>query len=170
MEVEVEEASQVLATPDPSRQISLEGEVGVDPMQEEQTWPTAEELDQADGTAPDSRSVGRGSCNCTPVSLECTEPLTPVRRTACLRKLQTPCEDLKLFYSLTVNISHLANSGEESITPSGSYSCRWQSEMCASSHTLRLVFIQHCKHGRPCKHCSTWGQSKFPLFKPGIDI
>ena len=48
--MDVDEASQVLARPDPTKQISLESEVEVDTMQDEQTWPTAEELDEADGT------------------------------------------------------------------------------------------------------------------------
>ena len=48
--MDVDEASRVLARPDPTKQISLESEVEVDTMQDEQTWPTAEELDEADGT------------------------------------------------------------------------------------------------------------------------
>ena len=47
--MDVDEASQVLARPDPMKRIPLESEVEVDTMQDEQTWPTAEELDEADG-------------------------------------------------------------------------------------------------------------------------
>ena len=40
---------RVLARADPARQVSLQAEAEVDPMEGEQTWPTADELAQADG-------------------------------------------------------------------------------------------------------------------------
>ena len=50
------EESQVLARPDPRLQATLDSELEVDPMEDEQTWPTPEELQDAEGrlgsTAP----------------------------------------------------------------------------------------------------------------------
>ena len=43
------EEVKVLARPDPATLTSLEAEAPVDPMEDEQTWPTAEELAEADG-------------------------------------------------------------------------------------------------------------------------
>lgn len=40
---------KVLMTADPSKQESLQVEVEPDPMDGEQTWPTEEELKEADG-------------------------------------------------------------------------------------------------------------------------
>lgn len=45
----MEEDLKVIATSDPSKQMSLVTEAEVDPMEGEQTWPTEEELLQADG-------------------------------------------------------------------------------------------------------------------------
>jgi len=41
--------SQSIVYPNPSKQESLECEVVPDPMEGEQTWPTEEELAQAEG-------------------------------------------------------------------------------------------------------------------------
>ncbi|KAK7102522.1 pre-rRNA-processing protein TSR1 homolog [Littorina saxatilis] len=49
--METEEEVRVLAKPDPEKQLSLVCEAEVDPMQDEQTWPTAEELAEADASA-----------------------------------------------------------------------------------------------------------------------
>lgn len=48
--------------PDTGKQASLDSEVVPDPMEGEQTWPTEEELDDAEGTVPYSTSSY--FCNC----------------------------------------------------------------------------------------------------------
>lgn len=45
----MDEDVTVLEVADPSNQESLDAEAEVDPMEGEQTWPTQEELDAADG-------------------------------------------------------------------------------------------------------------------------
>lgn len=46
---EMEEDVKVLMKADPSKQESLQSEVVPDPMEGEQTWPTEEELQEAEG-------------------------------------------------------------------------------------------------------------------------
>lgn len=46
---EMEEDLKVLVKADPDRQESLQREVIPDPMEGEQTWPTEEELSEANG-------------------------------------------------------------------------------------------------------------------------
>lgn len=46
-----EEEEKVLARADPNRQESLASEVVPDPMEGEQTWPTPEEMAEAEGEA-----------------------------------------------------------------------------------------------------------------------
>ena len=45
----MEEEIKVLAVSDPSKQTPLEMEAEVDPMEGEQTWPTEEEIREAQG-------------------------------------------------------------------------------------------------------------------------
>lgn len=47
----MEEGVVVLMKADPSKQESLQSEVAPDPMEGEQTWPTEEELREAEGQA-----------------------------------------------------------------------------------------------------------------------
>ncbi len=50
-DVEMEESeTRVLEVADPHKQTSLQAENELDPMEGEQTWPTEEELAQAQGT------------------------------------------------------------------------------------------------------------------------
>lgn len=46
----MEEDAKVFATADPIKQESLQIEAEVDPMEGEQTWPTEQELLEADGS------------------------------------------------------------------------------------------------------------------------
>lgn len=46
---EMEEDVKVLMKADPNKQASLQSEVVPDPMEGEQTWPTEEELQEAEG-------------------------------------------------------------------------------------------------------------------------
>ncbi|XP_066495858.1 pre-rRNA-processing protein TSR1 homolog [Tiliqua scincoides] len=57
--VEMEESVKVLMTADPSKQESLQVEVVPDPMDGEQTWPTEEELKEADECLKQSKKVAR---------------------------------------------------------------------------------------------------------------
>lgn len=43
------EAPQIVGRADPAKQTSLQAEVNIDPMEGEQTWPTAEEMQAAAG-------------------------------------------------------------------------------------------------------------------------
>lgn len=51
---EMEEDVKVLAVADPALQESLDSEVVPDPMAGEQTWPTEEELQEAEGATSQS--------------------------------------------------------------------------------------------------------------------
>ena len=53
----MEQDVQVVARADPALQESLQSEVVPDPMEGEQTWPTDEELRQAEGTVERHRSL-----------------------------------------------------------------------------------------------------------------
>ncbi|XP_076468827.1 pre-rRNA-processing protein TSR1 homolog [Babylonia areolata] len=55
--MEQEEDSKVLARPDPRYQMGLDCEVEVDPMAEEQTWPTEEELADAEESSKQKPKV-----------------------------------------------------------------------------------------------------------------
>ena len=55
------EAEKVLATADPARQTSLESEVVPDPMEGEQTWPTEEELEEAEKKSKLVKRVPKGT-------------------------------------------------------------------------------------------------------------
>ena len=48
----MDEDMKLLARADPAFQESLQSEVEPDPMEGEQTWPTDEELKQAEGVTP----------------------------------------------------------------------------------------------------------------------
>ena len=48
----MDEDMKLLARADPAFQESLQSEVEPDPMEGEQTWPTDEELKQAEGATP----------------------------------------------------------------------------------------------------------------------
>ncbi|KAJ6653116.1 hypothetical protein lerEdw1_010078 [Lerista edwardsae] len=56
---EMEESVKVLMTADPSKQESLQVEVVPDPMDGEQTWPTEEELKEAEECLKQSKKVSR---------------------------------------------------------------------------------------------------------------
>uniref|UniRef100_A0A8C8S9L9 Pre-rRNA-processing protein TSR1 homolog n=1 Tax=Pelusios castaneus TaxID=367368 RepID=A0A8C8S9L9_9SAUR len=55
--VEMEEVSKTLMTVDPRRQESLQSEVIPDPMEGEQTWPTEEELKEAEDSLKERKKV-----------------------------------------------------------------------------------------------------------------
>ena len=48
----MEEDLKIIAKADPAEQESLQAEVVPDPMEGEQTWPTEEELQEAEGQTP----------------------------------------------------------------------------------------------------------------------
>ncbi|XP_006011048.1 pre-rRNA-processing protein TSR1 homolog [Latimeria chalumnae] len=57
VEAEMEEGVKVLMKADPSQQESLQSEIVPDPMEAEQTWPTKEELQEAEGSLKQARKV-----------------------------------------------------------------------------------------------------------------
>lgn len=71
---EMEEDVQVLMRADPSKQESLQSEIVPDPMDGEQTWPTAEELSEAAGEV---WVAGRDYLSCS-FSLLCCGQLCPI--------------------------------------------------------------------------------------------
>ena len=63
---------KLLARADPAFQESLQSEVEPDPMEGEQTWPTDEELKQAEGVTP------RHSITVQPLVWHVSNPKSPV--------------------------------------------------------------------------------------------
>ena len=87
----MDEDMKLLARADPAFQESLQSEVEPDPMEGEQTWPTDEELRQAEGVTPKySITILGQTCFQSSVLKKGMKPWCPVQQRSLALHNRTP--------------------------------------------------------------------------------